>query len=226
MLARQFIKMTRMELEEHIVNFSRNIDTCKDTTHIEAEKVRYLFIPIENLYLVLITSKNSNIIDDIEIIKLVYRLLQDICGTISEDEIKSNAYELMLGMDDLVSLGFREGVTIGQVKQYLEMESLDEKEWRKAQEQKEAKQKKELKARSDELDRHRREARYMPEAISNVNFESPIRIGGNVEITSISAPANEEPVVTKNTTNKKKVPSKGLKLSKKKAEEQEENEEN
>jgi hypothetical protein len=41
--ARQFVKMSRMELEEHIVHFSRNIDTCKDTTHLESDKARYLF---------------------------------------------------------------------------------------------------------------------------------------------------------------------------------------
>lgn len=86
--ARQFLRMTRIELEEHIVHFSRNIDSCKETTHLEGDKARYLFIPVDDLFLVLITSKQSNIIEDIEVIKLVYRLMQDILGNFNVENIK------------------------------------------------------------------------------------------------------------------------------------------
>ena len=105
--ARQFTSMSRLDLEEHIVNLSRNIDNCKDTTHLESDKSRYIFIPIESLFLVLITSKSSNVIEDIEILKTIYRLLQDICGTINETSVVTNAVELYLGIDDIVCLGYR-----------------------------------------------------------------------------------------------------------------------
>jgi hypothetical protein len=65
--ARQFIPMSRLELEEHIVHFSRNIDTCKDSTHFESNSTRYIFIPVDNLYLLVITTIDSNVIEDIEI---------------------------------------------------------------------------------------------------------------------------------------------------------------
>jgi hypothetical protein len=164
--ARQFIQMSRLELEEHIVLFSRNIDTCTDSTHLETDNARYIFIPIENLYLVIITTKQSNVIEDIEILKLIYRLLQDICGTVTQSSITENAYELVLGIDDIVSLGYRESVTIPQLKQLLAMESQEEKEYRKQQEQQELKAKKQMQEKMKEIEKQRRENRYVSQAVS------------------------------------------------------------
>ena len=129
--ARQFFNITRMDLEEYIVQFSRGVDSCKEITHFESDKIRYIFIPIESLYLILITTKNSNIIEDTEILKLIYRLIQDICGTINSESIVKNAYEIMLGIDDIVSLGYRNSVTLGKIKQYLQMESIEEQEYKR-----------------------------------------------------------------------------------------------
>ena len=129
--ARQFVPMTRRELEEYVVQFSRGIDSCKDITHFESDKVRYLFIPIDTFFLILITSRTSNIIEDTEILKLIYRLVQDVCGAVDYESITQNAFELMMGVDDIVCLGYRSGANIAQVKQYMQMESLEEKEFKR-----------------------------------------------------------------------------------------------
>lgn len=223
--ARQFVKMSRMELEEHIVHFSRNIDSCKDTTHLESDKARYLFIPVENLFLVLITSKTSNIIEDTEILKLVYRLFQDICGLVTESSVSANGIELIMGIDDIVTLGYRNSVSIAQVKQYMLMDSQEEKEFKKKQEEKEQQVKKQMIEKMKEIERMKRENKYMSDSISSVNFENPIKLGNKFEISTY------EPTQTVSTTTNietetklkkdKKVPSKGLKLSKKKQEEEE-----
>lgn len=134
--ARQFFNITRMDLEEYIVQFSRGVDSCKEITHFESNKVRYIFIPIDSLYLILITTKNSNIIEDTEILKLIYRLIQDLCGAINSESIVTNAFEIMLGIDDIVSLGYRNSVNLGQIKQYLQMESIEEKEFKRKKENK------------------------------------------------------------------------------------------
>ena len=78
-LARQFVKMTSLELNELAVQFTRNLEFCKDSTHIETEKELYVFIPIQSIFLVCVSSKDSNIIENIGIIKLVFRLIQDLC---------------------------------------------------------------------------------------------------------------------------------------------------
>lgn len=52
LFARQFVSMTISELEEYLVQFFRGIDSCKDITQFESDKVRYLFIPIDTLFLI------------------------------------------------------------------------------------------------------------------------------------------------------------------------------
>ena len=168
--ARQFFSITRMELEEYIVQFSRGVDSCKEITHFESDKVRYIFIPIESLYLILITTKNSNIIEDTEILKIIYRLIQDLCGTINSESITDNAFEIMLGIDDIVSLGYRNSVNLGQIKQYLQMESLEEQEFKRKKREQEEKVKRELAEKGREFDKQRREKKFNSDAISSSSF--------------------------------------------------------
>jgi hypothetical protein len=169
--ARQFFNITRMDLEEYIVQFSRGVDNCKEITHFESDKVRYIFIPIESLYLILITTKNSNIIEDTEILKLIYRLIQDLCGTIYPESIVKNAYEIMLGIDDIVSLGYRNSVTLGQIKQYLQMESIEEQEYKRKKREQEEKVSRELAEKGREFDRQRKEKKFNKDAISSSSFK-------------------------------------------------------
>ena len=155
--ARQFFNISRMDLEEYIIQFSRGVDSCKEITHFESDKVRYIFIPIDTFYLILITTKNSNIIEDTEILKLIYRLIQDLCNSINQESIVENAFEIMLGIDDIVSLGYRNSVNLGQIKQYLQMESAEEKEYKRKKEEQELAVQKALEEKGREFDRQRRE---------------------------------------------------------------------
>ena len=168
--ARQFFNITRMDLEEYIVQFSRGVDACQEITHFESDKVRYIFIPVDSFYLILITTKNSNIIEDTEILKLIYRLIQDLCGKINQESIINNAYEIMLGIDDIVSLGYRNSVNLGQIKQYLQMESIEEKEFKRRKREQEEKVRRELAEKGREFDKQRKEKKFNSEAISSSSF--------------------------------------------------------
>jgi hypothetical protein len=168
--ARQFFNISRMDLEEYIVQFSRGVDSCKEITHFESDKVRYIFNPIDSLYLILITTKNSNIIEDTEILKLIYRLIQDLCGQINSESIVKNAFEIMLGIDDIVSLGYRNSVTLGQIKQYLQMESIEEQEFKRKKREQEEKVQRELAEKGREFDKQRREKKFNSDAISSSSF--------------------------------------------------------
>lgn len=81
LMARQFIPITRLKLEEYMANFPKLIESGmnpsltlpgKQCTHIETESIRYVYLPIEKLYLILITNKNSNIIEDLEVIRQLH----------------------------------------------------------------------------------------------------------------------------------------------------------
>jgi len=233
--ARQFVEMTRIQLEEYIVQFSRNIDSFKEITQFESESVRYIFIPIEEFFLILITSNNSNVIEDSNILKLVYRLLQDICGVITTESILDNAFEIMMGLDDIVTLGYRNEVNIAQLKQYRNMESAEEIEFKRKKREQEEKVKKDLYEKSKEFDRQRKEKKFNMNAVSSSTFtfydSTPeLKVSSNKRISSddyiknnnndgyIEEEKKEKPL--KDNSEKREVEGKkkekGLKLSKKK----------
>ena len=190
-----------MDLEEYIVQFSRGVDSCKEITHFESDKVRYIFIPVESLYLILITTKNSNIIEDTEILKLIYRLIQDLCGTINSESIVDNAFEIMLGIDDIVSLGYRNSVNLGQIKQYLQMESIEEQEFKRKKREQEEKVKKELAEKGREFDKQRREKKFNSDAISSSSFNFQDDTNKDNEKENNSS-ENKEFVIGKKKENK------------------------
>ncbi len=233
--ARQFVEMTRIQLEEYIVQFSRNIDSFKEITQFESESVRYIFIPIEEFFLILITSNNSNVIEDSNILKLVYRLLQDICGVITTESILDNAFEIMMGLDDIVTLGYRNEVNIAQLKQYRKMESAEEIEFKRKKREQEEKVKRDLYEKSKEFDRQRKEKKFNMNAVSSSTFtfydSTPeLKVSSNKRISSedynknnnndnyIEEEKKEKPL--KDNSEKREVEGKkkekGLKLSKKK----------
>lgn len=45
-----------------------------------SQKHRFLFTPLEGLYLVLISSKSSNIIEDQQTMKLLYSICSKVCS--------------------------------------------------------------------------------------------------------------------------------------------------
>jgi coatomer subunit delta len=50
-----------------------------------------------------------------------------LCVDIDEKTVLRKAFDLVLSFDDVVTLGYRESVTMGQLDSYLEMDSTDEK---------------------------------------------------------------------------------------------------
>jgi hypothetical protein len=103
--------------------------------------------------MVLVTNKNSNILQDIETLHMFARSLSEYCRTIDEREVTYRAYELITVFDEIVSLGYRENVTLSQIRTITEMESHEEKVAAEIQKNKEKEAKEELnrKARMMEL---------------------------------------------------------------------------
>lgn len=94
---------------------------------METSEVRYVYQPLEDLYIVLITNKASNILQDIDTLHLFARVVSDLCRSAEEREILRNSFEVLSAFDEIVSLGYRESVNLMQVRSVLEMESHEEK---------------------------------------------------------------------------------------------------
>jgi len=126
-ISRQFRDMTRTRIESLLASFPKLIPTGTQHTSVETADVRYVYQPLEDLYILLITNKSSNILQDIETLHLFARVVSDMCRTAEVREISKNAFELLGAFDEIVSLGYREQVNLMQVRNVLEMESHEEK---------------------------------------------------------------------------------------------------
>lgn len=119
--------MTRARIESLLASFPKLIPTGTQHTSVETADVRYVYQPLEDLYILLITNKASNILQDIETLHLFARVVSDMCRSAEQREILKNAFELLGAFDEIVSLGYREQVNLMQVRNVLEMESHEEK---------------------------------------------------------------------------------------------------
>ncbi|XP_049848596.1 coatomer subunit delta-like [Schistocerca gregaria] len=128
-VSRQFVEITRSGIENLLSAFPKLIaDNSKYYTYVDGPGVRYVYqILEENFYVVLITNKASNIIEDTKTLQLINSIIYQQCGTICEDQIVLNAFELIFALDEMISLGHQERITCSQVMQFLEMDSLEEK---------------------------------------------------------------------------------------------------
>lgn len=89
--------------------------------------MRYVYQPLDELYMVLITNRQSNILQDIDSLHLFAQVVSSLCRSLDEREILRNAFELLSAFDEVVSLGYRENLSLGQIKTFLEMESHEER---------------------------------------------------------------------------------------------------
>ncbi|KNA10314.1 hypothetical protein SOVF_145510 [Spinacia oleracea] len=127
LVSRQFVDMTRIRMEGLLAAFPKLVGTGKQHTYVETENVRYVYQPIEALYLLVITNKQSNILEDLETLRMLSKIVPEYTYSLDEEGIGRAAFELIFAFDELISLGHKETVTVAQVKQYCEMESHEEK---------------------------------------------------------------------------------------------------
>lgn len=119
--------MQRSRVEALLASFPKLADSGTQHTTVEQDNVRYVYQPLDELYMVLITNRQSNILQDIDSLHLFAQVVTSICRSLEEREILKNAFELLSAFDELVNLGYRENLTLSQIKSFLEMESHEER---------------------------------------------------------------------------------------------------
>ncbi|KAM9768023.1 coatomer subunit delta isoform 3-T3 [Dama dama] len=157
-VSRQFVEMTRTRIEGLLAAFPKLMNTGKQHTFVETESVRYVYQPMEKLYMVLITTKNSNILEDLETLRLFSRVIPEYCRALEENEISEHCFDLIFAFDEIVALGYRENVNLAQIRTFTEMDSHEEKVFRAVRETQEREAKAEMRRKAKELQQARRDA--------------------------------------------------------------------
>ncbi|ETV83953.1 hypothetical protein H257_03332 [Aphanomyces astaci] len=129
MVARQFVEVSRIRLEGLLTAFPKLLASeTRQHTFIDTESVRYVYQPIESYFLLLITNKTSNIVEDLHTMQLLAKLVPDICGPLTEAHIRDKQFDLVFGFDELLTAGgHAEQINLQQIRTNLEMESHEEK---------------------------------------------------------------------------------------------------
>ncbi|XP_046400078.1 coatomer subunit delta [Ischnura elegans] len=157
-VSRQFVEMTKARIEGLLAAFPKLMSTGKQHTFVETESVRYVYQPLEKLYMLLITTKASNILEDLETLRLFSRVVPEYCRSMEESEIVENAFNLIFAFDEIVALGYRESVNLAQIRTFVEMDSHEEKVYQAVRMTQEREAKNKMREKAKELQRQRMEA--------------------------------------------------------------------
>ncbi|KAF1844129.1 uncharacterized protein K460DRAFT_158626 [Cucurbitaria berberidis CBS 394.84] len=218
-LSRQFREMQRSRLEALLASFPKLADSGTQHTICEQDNVRYVYQPLDELYMVLITNLQSNILQDINSLHLFAQVASSICKSLDEREILKNAFELLTAFDEIVTLGYRENLTMSQIKTFLDMESHEERIQEIIARNKELEASEERKRRAKQLEMQRKEMSRSQRASGGMGGG----MGSGGMGRSPSYPAFTPSVPTSNVTDtydsyeadKKKSAAKPLALGKK-----------
>ena len=233
-LARQFTRITKRDLTHLSSMFVRNLDSNKNKENnleknffdvVEEElDCRFIFqtLKIKNLFLVLVTKSTFNIFTGLELLKMVHRIVNEICNlkdvggwnmnemlndvevdnekniqnnsnfenSIFEDIIKSikeKAVDLILAIDDIINpIQGKEESNLSNVKLNLKMDSNNEKVFSIIQKQKEDKARDNIIKGIEEIERMKRENKYVNNAVSSEQIGGRIDIQNNIIETTPS----------------------------------------
>ena len=161
-MTRQFRDLPKDRVTALLAAFPKLASSGAQHTMVEENDVRYVYQPIEEMYLVLITNLQSNILEDIETLHLLGQVVSSVVRLVDEREILANCFEILSAFDEAISLGYRENLSISQIKTFLEMESHEEKIHEIIERNKELEAAEERKLRAKQLDLNRREMAKQP----------------------------------------------------------------
>ncbi|KAM3122635.1 hypothetical protein CJJ07_003073 [Candidozyma auris] len=128
LLARSFRQVDKDRITALLANFPGLLSKAgSQSTTVEDESVRYVYQPLEEFYVVVLTNKQSNILQDIDTLHLFVSVVSNIVRSVDEREVLDNAFEILSAFDEIAPMGYKEKLTLSQVQTYLEMDSHEEK---------------------------------------------------------------------------------------------------
>ncbi|BFZ14213.1 hypothetical protein BsWGS_17252 [Bradybaena similaris] len=221
LVSRQFVEMTRSRVEGLLAAFPKLMGTGKQHTFVETESVRYVYQPLEKLYILLITTKASNILEDLETLRLFAKVLPEYCRNMEESDIIDQAFSLIFAFDEIIALGYRENVNLAQIRTFTDMDSHEEKVFQAVRQTQEKEARDQMKKKAREIQQKNKE---MAKSGRTPGFSSGGGFGGGTyrsEVTPVIDAGSTVDVPAKSSYSKPSKPtitgpSKALKLGSKK----------
>ena len=72
----------------------------------------------KGLYLLLLTNKNSNIVEDLETLRLLSKVIPEYASPVDEERVAKSAFEMIFAFDEVISMGHKENISFAQVRQH------------------------------------------------------------------------------------------------------------
>ncbi|CDO93778.1 unnamed protein product [Kluyveromyces dobzhanskii CBS 2104] len=128
LLSRQFNDITKDRVMELLSNFQNLLaNSSKQHTFVEDEHVRYVYKPFDDYYIILITNLHSNIIQDMDTLGIFVQTVDSSLKGLSEDDIFDSAFDILNSFDETITMGYKENLSLTQIKTFLAMESHEER---------------------------------------------------------------------------------------------------
>lgn len=172
--------MTRMRVEGLLAAFPKLVGHAKQHTFVETDTVRYVYQPLENqMYLLLVTTKASNIVEDLSTLRLLAKVVPDVSGSLHEASVNEHAFELIFAFDEVLTAGgYREEATLASIRTNLQMDSHEEKMHNMLKESKEEAAKAEMLRKQKEIST--RQKQQLIQSFAAQNGMAPQQTGGMV----------------------------------------------
>lgn len=154
LLARQYTHENRSQIEGHLGAFPKLIATSGHA-YIDTETVRFIYQEIGELYIVLVVSRDSNIVEDLAAVSLLTDVTGQVASKFDEDSVLSHGLDLVFAYDECVFDGFRQNITSADVARFLRMESQAEKQANQIRAEKEARAADEMRRKLQKLSEER-----------------------------------------------------------------------
>lgn len=119
--------MTKTHVDSLLQTFPKLLGEDSQHTFVETDTVRYLYQIIEDVNLVLITNKQSDIIEDLETLRLLARVVSHIIPDTTPAAVAQTAFDILFAFDEVLNMGYKENLTVHQIQTFMEMDSHEEK---------------------------------------------------------------------------------------------------
>lgn len=154
---RNYSKIAHSLFEDFAFSLPQKIKIENQHTFSNHGNNRLIYLPLDSLLIVLVTSMDSNIIEDIETVNMMKEILYTVLQQKNNEEgVYEHYVDLAFSFDDMINLQTRNNVSQNQIMALLEMDSNNEKLHNNMMDQREKEQKKKTEAEFRKLEKSKK----------------------------------------------------------------------